>query len=139
MIPPLQDMTLESLKPETAFLRSWCRGDQRQAIYPGTFEDVVSMAVDTVHDCLSDWKAIAPNIFNMVAIVLVVAAGASAFAEHIFSLSRHIKTWLRSHMHDDTFAACDLLACQFQIQVEELHMESFILRTSPTLTQKIVH
>jgi hypothetical protein len=107
VIPPLQqDMTSESLKPEIAFLREQWR-NQRQARNPGSFEDVASMVVGDVRDHLSDWKANAPNVFNMIANVLVTA-GTSAFAECIFSLSRRIKTWLRSHMHDDTFAACGL-------------------------------
>jgi hypothetical protein len=112
-------MTSESLKPEIAFLRERWR-NQRQARNPGTFEDVASMVVGDVRDHLSDWKANAPNVFNMVAIVLV-AAGTSAFAERTFSLSRRIKTWLRSHMHDDTFAACGLLAWYGQNNKKEFY------------------
>ena len=42
--------------------------------------------------------------------LILVAAGTSAYAERTFSLSRHIKTWLRAGMDDKTFDDLGLLA-----------------------------
>ena len=42
--------------------------------------------------------------------LVLVAAGTSSFAERTFSLSRHIKTWLRAGMDDTTFDNLGLLA-----------------------------
>ena len=61
------------------------------------------------HTPLDHWKVNAPFVLILLRLISV-AAGTSAFAERTFSLSRRIKTWLRAHMDDSTFANLGLLA-----------------------------
>ena len=58
---------------------------------------------------LNHWKIHAKYVLTLLRLILV-AAGTLVFAERSFSLARIIKTWLRSHMDDSTFAHLGLLA-----------------------------
>ena len=58
---------------------------------------------------LDHWEINAKYLLILLRLI-VVAAGTSAFAERTFSLARIIKTWLRFHMNDSTFADLGLLA-----------------------------
>lgn len=109
--PPLDGLTTEIIKNEINFLKvRWAKYNKDKV--PKRFEEVATMVSDDIQINPANielWQVNAPYIVKMVGLVLV-AAGTSAFAERTFSLSRKIKTWLRSHLSDDLFATAGILA-----------------------------
>ena len=107
---PLEGFTVEELRIQLAYVRNlWLEinGDKRA----DSFHDIVSLVKESVkeHIPLRSWVINAKYVLIMLRLVLV-AAGTSSFAERTFSLSRHIKTWLRAGMDDTTFDNLGLLA-----------------------------
>ena len=107
---PLEGMTVLNLKEELVYLcQQWriAKGNKE----PECFQDILHMVNASLKKVtpLDHWEINAKYVLILFRLI-VVAAGTSAFAERTFSLARIIKTWLRSHMDDSTFADLGLLA-----------------------------
>ena len=103
-------MTTSDLTVELIYLRrQWknAKGDED----PTSFQDIVHMVQDSFEETtpLRHWEAHAKNVLKLLRLI-IVAAGTSAFAERTFSLARHVKTWLRAGMDDETFDNLGVLA-----------------------------
>ena len=107
---PLMGMTVDILKVELDFVkRQWTSINGNKVA--SSFNDVVHMVRKSIKENtpLRIWEMNAKYVLTLLRLILV-AAGTSAYAERTFSLSRHIKTWLRSGMDDKTFDDLGLLA-----------------------------
>ena len=107
---PLHGMTAIELKEQLSYLRTQWNHKKKNEM-PQNFQDVLHMVTTSFknHTPLDHWKVNAPFVLIVVRLI-IVAAGTSAFAERTLSLSCRIKTWLRAHMDDSTFANLGLLA-----------------------------
>ena len=107
---PLDGITVDELKTQLEYLKTqWVKvnGDKEAS----SFVEIVHFVRDSIRDqiALRHWETSARYVLTLLRLILV-AAGTSAFAERTFSLSRHIKTWLRADMDDTTFDNLGLLA-----------------------------
>ena len=107
---PLMGMTVDILKVELDFVkRQWTSINGNKVA--SSFNDVVHMVRKSIKEntSLRIWEMSAKYVLTLLRLILVTA-GTSAYAERTFSLSRHIKTWLRSGMDDKIFDDLGLLA-----------------------------
>ena len=107
---PIEKLNDEKIIEELTFLRNqWVTLKKDEE--PDTFKDIVDMVEESITSNmpLRFWKHEAPNVLNLIQIIMATA-GTSAYAERTFSLARRLKTWLRLGMDDSMFDALGLMA-----------------------------